>query len=310
MQASGSSSTASSGTRDIHFLHSYIIYQLLSHRLERDLALIEALVYAPSHHNSEAPGKLANAGARAKDSDARVNPAVVKLLENALQSLEHMRTLSIVDESPDLANAVDARLAHAKSRKYVTFPMPTHLFPHELLRRCIFLARAYSAVKQYAQALALSRKAVLHLRECASLADSDVDPINYTSPAFYPLTQEDISFLETLRANDEKDFKQEWFQFNGGTISSERDTTKKPIFYDIALNYVQLDMDRLQERAGIKAPIPKVSTATVPVKAPEPRTAVVARAKAEEIQRPATPEPSVPAQGGLSSLLGGWWGRK
>ena len=32
--------------------------------------------------------------------------------------------------------------------------------------------------------------------------------------------------------------------------------------------------------------------------------------KVEEIERAATPEPSAQASGGLSSLLGGWWGRR
>jgi signal recognition particle subunit SRP68 len=117
--------------------------------------------------------------------------------------------------------------------------------------------------------------------------------------------------LDILRTADEKGFKLDWFQFNGGIAFPERDTSKKPVFYDIALNYVQLDMDRLQERAGIKAPEPKVTVTNVPIKAPEPaKPAVVARARAEEIQRPTTPEPTEPGRGGLSSLLGGWWGRK
>ena len=38
-------------------------------------------------------------------------------------------------------------------------------------------------------------------------------------------------------------------------------------------------------------------------------TSLADKAKKEEIERPATPEPA-PARGGLGSLLGGWWGRK
>ena len=86
---------------------------------------------------------------------------------------------------------------------------------------------------------------------------------------------------------------------------------KKPLFFDIALNYINLDMERLQERAG-KAP-EEVRTAAVA--APAPQAAVekktqVSRAKVEEIERAATPEPSAQARGGLGSLLGGWWGRR
>ena len=102
-------------------MHSFLLYQLLSKRIQRDLALIEALVQAPSHDSTKArsrPSAIPSAK-KAKESDARVNPPVVKLLETVLQSLEHMRSLSIVDESPDLANAVDTRLAHANRPDYV-----------------------------------------------------------------------------------------------------------------------------------------------------------------------------------------------
>lgn len=176
--------------------------------------------------------------------------------------------------------------------------------------RCIYLARAYAAVKQYAQALALTRKAALHLRECTTLSTQAFDPINAATPPFYSLTQADVSITSSLCATDEHEFKNEWFQYNGGTLSFERNLAKKPEFLDIAFNYVPLDMDKLQARAGIKAPEPKVFATPTPIKAQEPKPAVVARAKAEEIQRPATPEPTAPARGGLSSLLGGWWGRK
>lgn len=152
---------------------------------------------------------------------------------------------------------------------------------------------------------------MLHLRECASLSGAGADPINASTPSFYPVAREDISHLETLRVTDETEFKHEWFMFNGGAVSAERDSNKKPLFFDIALNYVQLDMDRLQERAGNIAPPPAVKNVVKAFNEGEQsKTAVVSRAKAEEIERSATPEPSTPAVGGLSNLLGGWWGRK
>lgn len=55
--------------------------------------------------------------AKSEQIDARLNPAVVKLLDTVLQSLVHMRSLSIVDESPELANAVEARMAFTKGRR-------------------------------------------------------------------------------------------------------------------------------------------------------------------------------------------------
>jgi len=47
-------------------------------------------------------------------------PAVVKLLDTAIQSLTQMRNLSIVDDSPDLASAVEARLTFTKAKRYTS----------------------------------------------------------------------------------------------------------------------------------------------------------------------------------------------
>ena len=47
---------------------------------------------------------------------------VVKLLETVLQSLTQMRTLSIVDDSPDLATAVEARTSYTKARRFGLYP--------------------------------------------------------------------------------------------------------------------------------------------------------------------------------------------
>lgn len=231
--------------------------------------------------------------------DARLYPAIVKLLDSVLQSLEQMRTLTIVDESPDLASAVEARLAFTKAR------------------RAYYLAWCYAPLKKYAETLTLTQHAAIHLRECRSMLAGtlETDPINSAAgaPPFYPLALADLDRLEEELALDSAGFKNDWLAFNGGALDAESSKThKKPLFFDIALNYINLDMDRLQERAG-KAPA-KVETSSR-IAAPAPQQATekktqTSRAKVEEIERAATPEPSAEARGGLSSLLGGWWGRR
>lgn len=273
-QNSGSSSTSAAGTRDIHFVHAYIVYQLLSRRIQRDLLLVSALL---SSHRPQASAKP-----KKEHVDARLYPAVVKLLDTVIQGLAQMRNLSIVDESPDLASAVEARLTFTKAR------------------RCSYLSQCYVAVKKYAEALSLIQHATIYLRETRStLSIFSEDPISSGSPAYYPLTSSDLDILESTITQDGLTIKNEWFAYNGGSIDADNKTYKKPLFFDIALNYVQLDMDRLQERAG-KASAPVL----VPVQA------VPAKSRLEEVARPNTPEPQVPARGGLSSLLEGWWGRK
>ncbi|TDL15845.1 hypothetical protein BD410DRAFT_795986 [Rickenella mellea] len=282
-QASGSANAIVPGTRDIHFLHAYIVYQLLSRRIQRDLTLVSALVSVSSQ--KQTGSKVVKQ--QEEGHDVRINPAVVKLLDTVLQSLTQMRTLNVVDESPDLANAVEARVAFTKTR------------------RCIYLSRSYAAVKKYPEALSLTQRAQLYLREASSLHSADVDPITSGTPPFYSLTTTTFSSLEESLTSDETQFKREWFAYNGGATSAERDPSKKPLFFDIALNYVQLDVDRLQERTG------KRKVASQPAaKAPAQEHKIgTAKAKVEE-ERVATPEPKQAPRGGLSSLLGGWWGRQ
>jgi signal recognition particle subunit SRP68 len=107
---------SSSGTRDIQFVHAYIVYQLLSRRIQRDLLLVSALI------SSQGPPKMRStvvpkAISKKEQVDGRLFPAVVKLLDTVLQSLNQMRALSVVDESPDLASAVEARLTFTKAKR-------------------------------------------------------------------------------------------------------------------------------------------------------------------------------------------------
>jgi len=225
--------------------------------------------------------------------DSRLYPAVVKLLDTVIQSLTQMRSLSIVDDNPDLASAVDARLSFTNGR------------------RCIYLARCYSAVKKYAEALLLLQHATIHIRETLSnLALSESDLINSGTPSYFPLSNDDVKEIENSVSSDSLHNKRDWFAYNGGSVDADPATHKKPLFFNIALNYVQLDMDRLHERAGKdKQPTAKVAPTSNPLiqgnveQATEKK--VIPKAKAEQEVAP-TPV-SQPGRGGLSSLLGGWW---
>ncbi|KAH0590178.1 hypothetical protein H2248_000351 [Termitomyces sp. 'cryptogamus'] len=272
--------------RDIQFVHAYIVYQLLSRRIQRDLLLVSALL-STSRAGQTAPKK---AGQKTEQVDGRLYPAVVKLFDTVLQSLDQMRTLSIVDDSPDLASSVEARISYTKAR------------------RCLFLARCYAPAKKYPEALTLIQHANIHVRETlSSLSLSASDPINTSKPTYFPLDPADLKHLESELSADSHAFKRAWFAYNGGTLKVvDGQKFEKPLFFNIALNYVELDMDRLAMRAGKEVEQPKVEAA--PVVAPQPVKQVVAP-KAKVEVRSETPEPAAPARSGLSSLLGGWWGR-
>lgn len=117
-QGGSTSAGASSapGARDLQFVHAFIVYQLLSRRIQRDLLLLSALLV--SGQDPKFPG-ISTTGIPLKVGrvDARLYPAVVKLLDSALQSLEQMRSLTIVEDSPDLASAIDGRIFYTKARR-------------------------------------------------------------------------------------------------------------------------------------------------------------------------------------------------
>ncbi|KIK94503.1 hypothetical protein PAXRUDRAFT_142672 [Paxillus rubicundulus Ve08.2h10] len=277
-QSTGSTSASAAGTRDIQFVHAYIVFQLLSRRIQRDLLLVSTLL---SSHPPRAQG---SAKMKKEQVDARLYPAVVKLLETVVQSLTQIRSLSIVDESLDLASAVEARLTYTKAR------------------RCFFLAQCYVSVKKYAEASTLIQHATLHLRETRSVISTLVDTSTHADTS-YPLPRASLDILESTISAASLSTKNEWFAYNGGTLDGDASAYKKPLFFDIALNYVQLDMNRLLERAGKAPPTRQNEDREAPVLQP-------AKTRLEEVVRPETPEPAVQAKGGLGSLLGGWWGRK
>lgn len=177
----------------------------------------------------------------------------------------------------------------------------------------MYLARCYAPLRKYGQALTLLQHANIQVRETyGALSLLDSDPISAAESCFFPLTDVDVKEIESSLASDILHFKQDWFAHNGGSVDADPKSYKKPVFFNIALNYVELDMNRLLERAG-KQPVPlaPIIAASTQKKA-EPsgvsEKKSIGKTKIEDA-RAATPEPQAPARGGLSSLLGGWWGK-
>ncbi|CAA7264674.1 unnamed protein product [Cyclocybe aegerita] len=289
-------SAAGGGGRDIRFVHAYITYQHLSRRIQRDLLLMNTLLASGGTDKSIHLQKASSSKSKARPVDNRLYPAVVKLLDTVLQSLTQMRTLSVVDDNPDLASAVEARIAFTNTR------------------RCAYLAQCHAAVAKYAEALALLQHGTIHLRETVSnLSLSNSDVINNGDPAFFPLNNQEIKELEGTIASDGVHFKQDWFAYNGGSVKVDPSTYKKPLFFNIALNYVELDMERLQQRAG-KEPTPAPPTTTTLSSQTKveamPERKQLPKAKIELIESTAEPPHPAPGRGGLSNLLGGWWNKR
>lgn len=157
-------------------------------------------------------------------------------------------------------------------------------------------------MKKYAEALTLIQRATLHLRETRSVLAALAGMVT-PADASYPLALASVDALDSTLSTAGVDTKNEWFASNGGTLEGDPRTYKKPLFFDIGLNYVQLDMERLLERAGKAAPVTGKEEREVVSSLP-------GKSRLEEVVRPSTPEPAASAKGGLGNLLGGWWGRK
>ncbi|KAF5393532.1 hypothetical protein D9757_000578 [Collybiopsis confluens] len=315
--------------RDMHFVHTYIVYQLLSKRIQRDLLLVDALTKEASASpigllvgpkNVKSKAKHSRSSQQVQPVDPRLYPAIVKLFDTILQSLTQMRTLSIVDDNPDLSASVEGRTAWTKAR------------------RCLILARCYDVpgIKKYAEALTILQHASVHLREVRGVASSlDLNDASL-GKAFYPISPSEIDELDGVIAREGMEYKRAWLEKGSSALpdgegKQQQQTQKKPVFFNIALNYIDVDIDKLRERAG-KAPAPATPAAAAAPSSKAPSTtpqnskagsaAAVAQRKAlaEGLSRSGTPEPrdvvdtqaqNKPLAGGnrLGSLLGGWWGR-
>ncbi|KAF8309994.1 hypothetical protein DL93DRAFT_2084941 [Clavulina sp. PMI_390] len=306
--------------RDIHFVLAYTSYRLLARRIERDLLLVDSLLATPTPQTkSPATGK-----GKEQQEDPRINPGLVKLYDAILQSLEQMRNLSVVDESVELVPSVEGRLAFSRAK------------------RVFHLARTYATLTRYAEALSLTAKASLYLREARSIISTTTTfSSSTTSPeeSHYPITADTLTAFEESLAKEEQKMKMAWYTLNGGAIpgTPEADAKfKKPSFLDVAFNYIELPQDRLLARAGKSVPgsaapsgppSPVISKAKPnappsPVASKNPSLPGEGgggkrRAKVED-QVPGpepVPEPKIVSSGGgltggLSGILGGWWGKK
>ena len=135
------------------------------------------------------------------------------------------------------------------------------------------------------------------------ISSVSLSPITTATPSFFPIKDGEIKEFESIVASDSLQFKRDWFAYNGGSLNANPTTYKKPLFFNIALNYVKLDMDRLQERTG-KKPISPTTSSLATSKAKSESS----KAKVEEHIDP-TPQATSQARAGLSSLLGGWWSK-
>lgn len=163
--------------------------------------------------------------------------------------------------------------------------------------RCRYLSLAHASVKNYASAIALNSSATIYLREASTLGSaSSPEEVYFFQPD--PTQDQAVLALEEALDSDAQRLKKEWFAYNGGAVNPQA-RQKKPLFFDVALNYIESPLDRIQARAGIA---PTIATAPIPEKPKRGRVE-------EEVEKEVPPAPTA-SSGGITGFLGSWWGRR
>lgn len=272
-------------TQSLSFAHQYIVFLLLTHRIRRDLLLVDTLSSAPSSLPAD-PTVFKVPGGRAKLEEAvKSLAAVIKLYDTVLQSLSQARSLAIVEEKDGVRRAAEADEAYFSAT------------------RCYNLARLHCIhpTPSYASAVQLLERSARNVGTARdALSEGGLQE------EIVPLTTEQVDALGE--------------KVDALALAAKRalfaHTVTKPVFYDSAFNYIDLPMEDLLDLAGkglpkVAEPKQKESKAT-PIVAPVPAKAAPAiREKTREATpQPASEEEEAPAAGGgKKGWLGGWFGR-
>jgi signal recognition particle subunit SRP68 len=101
--------------------HSYIAFNLISVRLQRDEALLESTLTKLKRRENKAISTSISFGpiaTRVKRRRMKLYPILIKLLDGMVQSLENLRELSVVEEDTrDMGEQVDSLIAYTKARR-------------------------------------------------------------------------------------------------------------------------------------------------------------------------------------------------
>ncbi|WWC85681.1 uncharacterized protein L201_000547 [Kwoniella dendrophila CBS 6074] len=227
-EASGSSTSLRSSqiTSSLNIAHSYIVHLLLSHRIKRDLSLIDTLssTLTTSSPSNVSDNKIKGGKARVEEVVKGLG-GIIKLLDTVLQSLRGISDLSIVQEKEGVRIGVEGLEGYY----------------HAL--RCFYLARLHCLHPEpsYSSSVALIQKADISVNQSRSLL---INPPNELEEVIVPITKEQIENLENdLRVLD--------ISAKKGLYSQN---IEKPVFFDMAFNYIDIPFDQLEVLSGKKQP--------------------------------------------------------
>lgn len=288
-EASGASASLRSTrtSQSLSLAHQYIVYLLLSHRIRRDLLLVDSLAAASTLPDDVSVFKIP--GSRLKVEEAIKNLAAsVKLYDTVLQSLSQVRSLALVEEKEGVRRSAEglefyfhATKCFQLARLHSVHPTPSFASTTELLER------ASRLVEQARDTLVGGMEVDLQ-EEIVRVPVADIDALVAKVSAL------ELAAKRALFAQ----------------------TVTKPVFFDTAFNYIDLPMEDLLDKAGLNTPA-AVQVPSVAAPKPVPAASVAAAKKAPGLERTreATPTPASPgaetdaSAAGKKGWLGGWFGR-
>ncbi|KAK4688255.1 signal recognition particle subunit SRP68, partial [Tremellales sp. Uapishka_1] len=278
-EASGSATSLQSTrtSQSLSLFHQYTIHLLLTHRIRRDLLLVETLASSSTSLPSD-PTIFTILG-RSKTEDAvKSLAATIKLYDAVLQSMGQLRGLAIVEEKEGVRRGAEGLEAYFQAT------------------RCYHLARLHCIHPQpsFSSAIQLLSRSSLLVRQAHASLYEDVDT---------PIQEEVIPLSET-QLKDIGDRIEKLELAAKRALFAER--VEKPVFFDTAFNYIDLPMDELLVLAGKK----EKSTAPASVVEVVKKTLI-----GRERTRETTPAPldekkdEETQEGKPKGWLGGWFGR-
>lgn len=219
--ASATSLRSTSTSKSLTTAHQYIVYLLLSHRIRRDLLLIDTLKSASIALPEDVAQFKVPGGKVRLEEAVKTLAAVVKLYDTVLQSLGQLRDLAIVEEKDGVRAGVEGLEAYFHATKCATLTRLHCIHPTPSYASAVQLLTRASRSLQQAQAL---------------LVDPDFpiqEPVLTLSPEALPQLESDLAKLDLAAKR---------------ALFAER--VQKPVFFDTAFNYIELPLDELLVRAG------------------------------------------------------------
>ncbi|OCF43801.1 signal recognition particle subunit SRP68 [Kwoniella heveanensis CBS 569] len=209
-------------SNSLSFAHEYIVHLLLSHRIKRDLQLIDVLTSSLSSSLPTEIGDFKIRGGKVKiEETVKGLAGIVKLLDTVLQSLRGMAELSIVQEKEGVRLGVEGSEAYYHASK------------------CLTLARLHCIhpTPSYGSAVSLLSRASPSVDQARALLGSPSSPLEEViveiSPVQIETLEADIQKLDTAAKK--------------GLFAAH---IEKPVFFDMAFNYIDIPFDELEVLAG------------------------------------------------------------